>query len=196
VLLLHSWWGLTPFFRQLADRISDRGFTVLAPDLNQGSVFEVPELAEQHLADTDPNHLARLVLSSAKLLQQRSRGEDEPVAVVGFSMGASLGLWASVRLPEVIAAVVAFYGTQSIDFEGAEADYQLHFADRDPLVSEEEAVFMEATMGLVDLDVESHHYPDVGHWFFESDRDSFDESAADEAWQRMVRFLADRLLAA
>jgi carboxymethylenebutenolidase len=193
VLLLHSWWGLTPFFRKLADRISDEGFTVLAPDLNQGSVFEVAELAEQHLADADPNHLARLVLSSAKLLQDRTGGGDEPVAVVGFSMGASLGLWASVRLPDVISAVVAFYGTQSIDFEGAEADYQLHFADRDPLVPDDEAAFMEATMGLAGLDVETHHYPGVRHWFFEADRENYDEQAAEEAWQRLVSFLGRRI---
>lgn len=196
VLLLHSWWGLTPFFRKLADRISDQGFTVLAPDLNQGSVFEVPELAEQHLADADPNHLARLVLSSAKLLQDKTGDHTGKVAVVGFSMGASLGLWASVRLPDVISAVVAFYGTQSIDFEGAEADYQLHLADADPLVSEEEAAFMEATMGLVNLEVETHRYPGTGHWFFEADRESFDPEAADRAWDRMVSFLVEQLRAA
>lgn len=196
VLLLHSWWGLTPFFRRLADRIADEGFTVLVPDLNQGSVFEVPELAEQHLADADPNHLARLVLSSAKLLQQRSRQRSDTVAVVGFSMGASLGLWASVRLPDVISAVVAFYGTQSIDFEGAEAHYQLHLADSDPLVPEDEAAFMEATMGLVDLDVETHHYPGTTHWFFEEDQAAFDPEAARRAWQRMVAFLVGQLQAA
>ena len=196
MLLLHSWWGLTPFFRKLADRIADEGFTVLAPDLNRGSVFEVPELAEQHLADADPNHLARLVLSSARLLQDRSGDRDGNVAVVGFSMGASLGLWASVRLPDVISAVVAFYGTQSIDFEGAEADYQLHLAETDPLVTEEEAVFMEATMGLVDLAVETHRYPGTRHWFFEADRESFDPVAAEQAWSRMMAFLAGRLRAA
>lgn len=191
--MLHSWWGLTPFFRTLADRIADEGFTVLAPDLNQGSVFEVPELAEQHLADADPNHLARLVLSSAKLLQDRTRDSNATLAVVGFSMGASLGLWASVRLPDVVSAVVAFYGTQSIDFEGADADYQLHFADTDALVSEEEAAFMEATMGLVDLTVESHRYPGTGHWFFEADRESYDPGAAEQAWKNMMSFLVERL---
>ena len=193
VLLLHSWWGLSHFFRRLADRISEEGFTVLAPDLNQGAVFEVPELAEQHLADADPNHLARLVLSSAKLVQNRAADPEQGIAVVGFSMGASLGLWASVRMPETITAVVSFYGTQSIDFEGAEAGYQLHLADNDPLVPDDEAAFMEATMALVDLDVETHRYAGASHWFFEEDRDAFDPAAAAQAWDRMLGFLVRRL---
>ena len=33
VLVLHSWWGLTPFFRQLCDRLAEAGFVALAPDL-------------------------------------------------------------------------------------------------------------------------------------------------------------------
>jgi len=196
VLVLHSWWGLTPFFRRLADRIADEGFTVLVPDLNLGAVFEVPELAEQHLADANPNHLARLVLSSATLIQERSEDPTQRVAVVGFSMGASLGLWASVRLPETISAVVAFYGTQSIDFIGSKASYQLHFADRDSLVLDEEAAFMEATIGLVDLEVETHRYPGTQHWFFEEDRDAFEPTAATQAWNRMLEFLVKRLRSA
>jgi carboxymethylenebutenolidase len=191
VLLLHSWWGLTPFFRKLADRIADEGFTVLAPDLNQGAVFEIPELAEQALADADPNHLARLVLSSAQLVKSRSEDPELPISVIGFSMGASLGLWASVRIPDVVTKVVAFYGTQSIDFDGSRSDYQIHLADDDVLVSAEEAVFMEATIGLAGRPVHVHHYPGTSHWFFEEGCDTFDDDAAQFAWGRVVGFLSE-----
>ncbi len=33
VLVLHSWWGLTPFFRRLCDRLAEVGYVALAPDL-------------------------------------------------------------------------------------------------------------------------------------------------------------------
>jgi len=187
VLLLHSWWGLTPFFKNVADRLADEGYTVMAPDLNQGEVFDVASEAERHLADMNADHLARLTLSSARMLAQR--GRDERISVVGFSMGASLGLWASVRLPDVIDSVSAFYGVQSIDFAGSRAAYQVHLADDDPLVPEDDAVFMEATMGLVERPVDVFRYPGTSHWFFESDRFEYDPGAGAVAWGRMIEFL-------
>lgn len=190
VLLLHSWWGLTPFFRRLADRLADEGFSVLAPDLNFGSVFEGRDEAEAHLGDASPDRLARLTLNSAELLKSRSAHPERPVGAVGFSMGASLALWASVRLPDTIGAVVAFYGAQAIDFTGARAAYQLHLADRDDLVSDDDAAFLQATIGLEGLTMEVYRYPGTSHWFFEDDRGpSFDPEAARIAWERSVAFL-------
>lgn len=192
VLLLHSWWGLTPFFRRTADRLSDDGYTVLAPDLNFGRTFDDPDEAREHLQGADANRLASLTLSAARLLHDKSAAGR--LGVVGFSMGASLGLWASARLPDTIGAVVAFYGVQSADFEGASAAYQIHLAESDPLVDPSEAVVMEATMGLEALDVEIFTYPGTGHWFVESDRSAFDRIAAERAWDRTRAFLKDRLV--
>ncbi len=191
VLLLHSWWGLSRFFRGLADRLADEGYTVLAPDLNAGALFDDHEAASAHLAEADVDRMASLVLSSARLLGDKAAGDR--IAVVGFSMGASLALWASVRLPDLVTAVSAFYGTQSIDFTGSAAEYQLHLAGRDAMVVDDDAAFMQATMGLEKLDVETWIYPDVPHWFFEADRPEHDPPAAESAWDRMVAFLRRRL---
>lgn len=188
VLLLHSWWGLTPFFRRLADRLAENGYTVLAPDLTQ-ETFTDPIEAQQHLADLDADRLASLTLSGARIVRDRSSQPGEPISVIGFSMGASLGLWASVRAPEVVSRVVAFYGVQSIDFAGSSAAYQLHLADDDHLVSDDEAVFMEATMGIENLSVDTYRYPGTSHFFFERDRTEYDEAAARLAWERVLEFL-------
>lgn len=189
LLLLHSWWGLTPFFRRLADRLSERGFTVLVPDLNAGETFTDADEARAHLADLDADRLASLTLASARIVGERSGDPAAAISIVGFSMGASLALWASVRLAERVDKVVAFYGTQSIDFAGASAAYQLHFASDDHMVSDDEGAFMEATMGMEDLTVDSHRYPVTSHFFFEQDRPEYDEKSANLAWDRMLAFL-------
>jgi len=38
VLVLHAWWGLKPFFKQVCDQIAEQGFVALAPDLYQGRI--------------------------------------------------------------------------------------------------------------------------------------------------------------
>lgn len=189
LLLLHSWWGLDSGVRRMADRISDEGHTVLVPDLLTGQTFEDADAAEAHLRSLDVDRLASLTQASVHLVREKGADSDAPVSIVGMSMGASLGLWASIRIPDAVSRVVSFYGTQTIDFTGAKAAYQLHFADHDELVDSDEASFMEATIGLSGLEVESHSYPGTSHWFFEPDRPNYDPDAAEQAWERMVRFL-------
>lgn len=69
VLVLHGWWGLTPFFKAVCDRLADAGFVALAPDLHEGQTADTPDEAEAILAATDPNLGARLVLAGASTLR-------------------------------------------------------------------------------------------------------------------------------
>jgi carboxymethylenebutenolidase len=131
------------------------------------------------------------VLSSAKLLHEKSG--DGPIGIVGFGMGGSLALWASVRLADLVGAAISFYGSQQIDFAGARASYRIHLAADDEYVSDDEAAFMEATMRLEDLDVEVSEYPGTRHGFAEPDGDTFDPDAFDRAWARTLAFLDERL---
>jgi carboxymethylenebutenolidase len=192
VLLLHSLWGLTSSVKGLADGLADRGYTVLAPDINFGELPETEKEGIDRLGEADPDRLASLVLSSANLLADKSA--EGPIGVVGFGMGGSLGLWASVRLAGLIGAVVSFYGTQQIDFAGSRSSYLIHFAEQDEYITDDEAVFMEATMGLEALPVEVITYPGTRHGFCEPDSESYDPEAFDMAWQRTLEFLDDRLM--
>lgn len=187
VLLLHSFWGLTPSMKALADDLADEGYTVLAPDLNFGELPVSEEGAVEHLGKANPDRLASLVLSSAQLLQEKS--SKPTIAAVGFGMGGSMALWASVRLHSIIDRVVSFYGTQQIDFAGSRSRYLVHLAESDEYITEDETAFMEATMGLESLEVAFHRYPGTRHGFADPDGGTFDPDSSDVAWKRTVEFL-------
>lgn len=187
VLLLHSLWGLTSSVKGIADQLADLGRTVLVPDINFGELPESEQEALDHLGSASPDRLASLVLSSAELLHEKAT--DQPLSIVGFGMGGSLGLWASVRLGDKVGAVVSFYGSQQIDFAGASASYLIHLAESDEYLSDDEAAFMEATMGLESLEVEVVRYPGTKHGFCEPDGDTFDPAAFELAWERTTEFL-------
>ncbi len=184
VLLLHSWFGLNSFTKRLADRLAAEGFTVLAPDL-MAEALPVDQIeAEAALHAADPNYLASTTLSGAGVLAKRVKS----IQVVGLSMGGSLGLWASVRLPDLITGVVSIYGAQNMDFAGSRSAYQIHLAENDPWLSQDDATFMEATMRLEALEVEAFTYPGASHGFFE-EGPSYEPVAAGIVWDRMLPFL-------
>ena len=114
---------------------------------------------------------------------------DDRIMVIGFSMGASLGLWLSEREPELVSAVVGFYGTQTIDFTDTDAAYQFHLATDDAMVDGDELALMEASLGLAERPIEIFRYDEVGHWFAEPGTTGYDAAAADLAWERTIAFL-------
>ena len=144
-----------------------------------------------HLGEASPDRLARLVLTSSGLIHEKSG--ERPIGIIGFGMGGSLGLWASVRLPEIVGAAVSFYGTQQIDFAGSQSSYLIHLAEEDAYITDDEAVFMDATMGLESLPVEVVRYPGTTHGFGEPESDGFDPEAFEPAWEHTIRFLKDNL---
>jgi carboxymethylenebutenolidase len=185
---------LTPFFKSVADRLADDGFVALAPDLHLGATAETPDEAEALTASVDPNRVASLVRSSASALVDMPATTAGPIGVVGFSMGASWGMWLSARAPDLVRAVVAFYGTTDIDFEASRAAYLGHFAEHDEFVDEDDLAELHAHLRLCGRDVAFHQYPGTGHWFFEDDRPAaYVGGAAEQAWERTLRFLHDQL---
>ena len=195
ILVLHAWWGLTPFFHSVCDKLADAGFVALAPDLHgDGRTADTPDEAEALLASTDPNRTASLVVSSMSALRSMPATPDGPIGILGYSMGASWAFWAATRFPDDIAAVTAYYGSQDIDFSPAKAAFQGHFAEIDEFESEDDVNYLEAQLKLCGHEVEFHRYPGTGHWFAEADRAAAHVPDADErAWARTVEFLHRRL---
>lgn len=196
ILVLHGWWGLTPFFRSVCDRLADAGFVAVAPDLHgDGRTADTPDEAEALLASTDPNRTADLVLAAASTMQGMPITRAGPIGVLGFSMGASWAMWLATRASSTVAATAIYYGSQDIDFEPATSAFLGHFAEHDEFVSADARVEMEAHLRLLDKDVEFHTYAGTAHWFAEDDRaPAFDPLAADLAWERTIDFFRRHLL--
>jgi carboxymethylenebutenolidase len=193
VLVLHSWWGLTPFFKEVCDRLADEGFVALAPDLLDGHTPERPDEAQAVLAEADMDATLHLVRSSLFTLRGLPATPDAPVGVLGFSMGASWALLLASRVPDLVGATVTFYGAQNVDMAPATSAFLGHYADHDDFVEDDELTLLEAELRLLEKDVTFHRYPDTDHWFFEKDRPAYDEAAAALAWSRTIDFLHQHL---
>jgi carboxymethylenebutenolidase len=102
----------------------------------------------------------------------------------------------SVRKPDLLKAVIAFYGTglwlQS-EYTVARASYLGHYAELDEWEPVEEVRGTQEALRVAGHEVTFYTYPSVGHWFFEEDRPAYDAGAARLAWERTVGFLQTRI---
>lgn len=195
VLLLHAWWGLTPFFKTLCDRLAAAGFIALAPDLYRGRTTATIEEAQQlvRVADAD-EATPRTVRAAADYLLAHPARSGAKLGVVGFSMGAWWAAQLAALAPEEIGAVVLYYGVVAADFAQASAAFLGHFGGRDDFEPLDGVQAMEQELRAAGRDVSIHVYPQAGHWFCEEDRpDALDPEAADQAWERTLAFLRERL---
>lgn len=200
VLVLHAWWGLNPFFKQLSDRLASEGFLVFAPDLNEGEIAGTIAEAEALMEARNSEQSAVTARSAVTFLKDQlaQQGEERfaktGLGLVGFSMGASWSMVLASEMPEDVRAVVLFYGLEGVDIVPVRASFQGHFAEVDEWTESQWVDGLEKELSEANLPVEFHRYPGTGHWFFESDRpDAYNEAAAEQAYQRMVAFLRREL---
>jgi carboxymethylenebutenolidase len=197
VLVLHAWWGLNDFFQGFCDRLAEAGFVALAPDLFAGKVAKTIEEAEQHKNGWDEEHEAPpIILSALDRLAAHPAVTKGSLGVIGFSMGAYWALWLAEVKPELLKAVVLFYGTNSGggNFEQSKAAFLGHFAEMDPYETESGIRDLENNLKQANHPTSFYEYPGTGHWFFESDRqDAYHAQAAQLAWDRTLNFLHDTL---
>ena len=189
VLVLHAWWGLKPFFKQVCDQLAEQGFTAFAPDLYQGRVAKTIDEAKAFMEQNDFEFMSEIVKAANTHLTSLCAGK---IGVVGFSMGSGWALAVAENNPNASAAVL-FYGAGEADFSKVKAKVLGHFAEVDEWEPLEYVQGMEAGMKSAGLDVTLHTYPKVAHWFVEEDRPEYDSASAQLAWSRTYEFLRKNL---
>jgi carboxymethylenebutenolidase len=189
VLVLHAWWGLNTFFKQLCNRLAEAGFVVFAPDLNNGEVADTIEAAKGLMEKRDDQAQGDTVMAAKAYLLSHPARQGQGIGVMGFSMGAAWSVAVCQYSPEHLAAVVLFYGSYTVDFSKAKAKVQGHFAEVDEWEPTEGVNEMENAMGTAGLEVTIYTYPGTSHWFMEADRPEYDPGAAQLAWERTLNFI-------
>ncbi len=190
VLVLHAWWGLKPFFKQVCDQLAEQGFIALAPDYYGGRLAHTIEEAQALLNQRDMELTGDTLKAAVNYLAKLSGGK--PMGIIGFSMGAAWSLAVAAHEPDVAAAVL-FYGLNEVDLTQLRAKVLGHFSDSDEWEPLEGARQMEQAMKAAGVDITLHIYPKVAHWFMESDRPEYDSSASALAWDRTFKFLHETL---
>ncbi|MBI5964712.1 MAG: dienelactone hydrolase family protein [Chloroflexi bacterium] len=190
ILLLHAWWGLKPFFKELCDQLAGHGYVALAPDLRDGQIAATIDEAKELMQKSDDQLTGDIVMTAKEHLHNLTQNK---IGVMGFSMGAAWALVVAEHNPEKIAATVLFYGAYPMNFKNIKSKVLGHFCEVDEWEPLEGVREMETNLKAAGVDTALHFYPGVGHWFLESDRPEFDSASAQMAWDRTFEFLKENL---
>ena len=100
----------------------------------------------------------------------------------------------AVRIPDVIAAAVPFYGRQPAaeDVPKIKAPLLMHYAELDKRVNAGWPAYEEA-LKSAEVHYTAHIYPGANHGFHNDTTPRYDEAAAKLAWQRTIDFFKAKL---
>jgi carboxymethylenebutenolidase len=195
VIVLQEWWGLVPHIQDVADRFAAAGYLALAPDLYRGEKTTRPDEAARMFMALNVADAEKDLRGAIAALEER--GARGRVGVVGFCMGGQLALFAATSNPERVGAAVDFYGIHPHvhpDFGKLGCPVLGLFGADDSSVGPDAVARLVEQIRAAGGTIETTIYPKTGHAFFNDQRpEAYDPSAAADAWNKTLAFLAANL---
>lgn len=197
VLVIQEWWGLDSGIKEMTDRLAVAGFVALAPDLYRGEIAGHTEMDKAgELMNALPLDRAAADMSVAiDFLAAHDATDGDTIGVVGFCMGGMLSFFIAADRPDVVRAVVPFYGFPTgegqPDYSLINAAIQGHMAERDDFFPPEAAHELEQRLRSIGLDASLTVYPGTGHAFMapHNAMGTQDEDLYEQIWPRAMTFL-------
>jgi len=216
VLLIMDAYGVRPRIEEMADRIAERGYAVLAPNVfyraGRAPVLPFPDMTVESARADFFQHLRPLMgaltpelvaADGGAYLDELEKVADGPVAITGYCMGARLGVRIAAAHPDRVAALAGFHGgglaTDDPDSPhrsaGAlRAEVYLGHADQDPSNRPEQIATLDAALDKGGVTHRTEVYPRAAHGYTMSDTPAYNEEAAERHFAALFDLL-DRTLA-
>lgn len=196
VIVIQEWWGLVPHIKEVCDRFAAEGFVALAPDLYHGKSTTSPDEAGKLMMALRIDEAEKDLRGAAQFLLNHDAATGNKVGTVGFCMGGALSLYAATKNSQVGACVIFYGGHPNVkpDLVNLQAPVLGLYAERDGFVTPESVRQLERQLKELGKSAEIHSYPDADHGFFNDGRaEVYNEAAATDAWQRVLKFLSEHL---
>lgn len=195
IILIHEYWGINGQMKKVAKRLEDQGFEVLLADLYKGKLATSPDegrVMKEAVVDSE----AMIVLEGAVSELEKRGIKREHVAVWGFCMGGSFSFLYAVTGAKIGACII-YYGSRISTDRNLISKINVPvmgvFGGSDKAIPRElvksfgDALEAEKKANEIDI------YNDAGHAFFNEERESYNEKAAKDAWEKTLTFLSKHI---
>ncbi len=200
ILVVHEWWGHTPYMRKRAEMLAELGYVAIAVDMyGDGKVAEHPRDAQKFMSQTFSNMdeaKARFEKAIA-VLQNHPDVDPDKIGAIGYCFGGSVIL-SMANAGYDLDAVAAFHSGVRLPIPPSEdltaRVFVANGAD-DPFVPEQTVVDYKAAMDAVNANYEYVSYEGALHGFTNPDADTlgvqfnmplkYQKEADEDSWQKM-----------
>ena len=194
IIVIHEWWGLNDNIRMMADKLAGEGYTALAVDLYGGKVAESPDSAGTYARSVNNEEALDNLTQAYTYLNEKQAAEN--IGVIGWCFGGAWSLNTALAHPQKIDATVIYYGRLVTDTEKLktlEMPVLGIFGEEDGGIPPQRVKEFESALNEVGVDNSIHIYEGAGHAFANPSGTRYVEEAAEDAWQKTVRFLEQNL---
>lgn len=193
ILVVHEWWGLNDNIKRESDELSQKlgDVNIIALDLYDGKVATTRDAAAQFMQSSDPKRIENIFKGAVKFA-----GKDAEFGMIGWCFGGGWSLQMSIWLREKGKACVMYYGIIQNDadtFKELNAPVLGIFARKDGWVNPEVYGNLEKNLIIAGKKIIIKEY-DADHAFANPSNQYFDENAAKDAKNHVIRFFKENLM--
>jgi carboxymethylenebutenolidase len=211
VIFFMDGFGIRPAMWEMGQRLADKGYVVLLPDLyyrvglyppmNPGEVLADPALMVtlmKNVASLDRDRQISDTAACIDFLMSRPEVEGDRYGITGYCLGGYVALTAAGAFPGRFAAVALFHGGNLVtDEPDSPHRFVKHItgyvyvagAVEDAYFTEAQKIRLEEALAEAAVPHLVETYPGAHHGFAVRDAPSFDLAASDRHWASLFRLL-------
>lgn len=196
LVVVHEWWGLTPWVKHQAVKLAGHGYVALAVDLYRGQVTSDPSVAHQLARGLPPDRALRDLRAAFNYLEAQPNVNKKKIGDIGWCMGGGYAIELAENEPRLAACVVN-YGALPADADTIQkinAPVLVNTGALDRGITPAMVHNFQAGMRRAGKQVDAKIYPGAAHAFENpNNKEGYRPAAAKDAWRRAVAFLAQTL---
>ena len=206
VIIVHEWWGRTPYIQKRAEMLTKEGYAAMAIDLyGNGQTVSTPSEAKALATPFYENPVVSvdLLKSYIELAKKNPHVDENQIYVIGYCFGGTQALNLA-RSGADIQGVVSFHGglTSSYPTKDIQTKILVLNGAADPMVPPKDIKAFEEEMKKAKAEYRLIHYPGALHAFTNPKATevgkkynipiAYNKKADKASWKELLKFLSKR----